>query len=153
MAPEQKPAPPRPTNSGLDFGPHGEPIPIPTPIATPFFDAARRGQLVLQRCPRDGFFFYPRNRCPRCFGTDWSWEQASGLATIVSYTIDRTAMVPGFRAEAPYVVAILQLAEGPRMPGRITGCDPSEVKVGAKVRAKPVQRGNTFIFEFALAPP
>ena len=49
----------------------GRPLPQPTTTTQPFFDAARRHEFRLQRCPRDGFFYYPRSHCPHCLGVDW----------------------------------------------------------------------------------
>jgi hypothetical protein len=146
-SPKSAPPPASDGRAALEFGPNGE------PILSDFGAVLRRRQAREadpQRYPRDGFFFYPRNRCLRCLGDDWAWEQVSGSATVVSYTIDRISMVPGFRSEAPYFVAIVKLDEGPTMPTRITGCAPADVSVGAKVKAKAVPRGNVFIFEFAL---
>lgn len=135
---------------GLDFGPNGEPIPVPTPISRPFFDGATKGKVRLQKCPRKGFFFYPRNRCPCCLGNDWTWEEVAPEATVVSYTIERAGLVPGFREDVPYGVGIFELDCGARMPGRVrAGLDA--LKVGAKARATAVRRGPVHIFEFVLA--
>ncbi len=111
----------------------GRPLPWPTPGTRPFFDAARERRLILPRCPRDGWFFYPRSHCPRCLGRDWSWEQASGLGRVHAFTIDRLGHTPGLSALAPYAIAIVELAEGPRMTARITGCELGGVHVGLEV--------------------
>jgi uncharacterized OB-fold protein len=134
---------------GLDFGPNGEPIPLPTPIARPHFDGAAEGVVRVQLCPRKGPFFYPRNRCPCCQADDWSWVEIAPDATVVTYTIDRIGMVPGLRSEAPYGIGIFELADGIRMAGRVrTRLD--DLKVGAKARAVAVRRGPVHVFEFEL---
>ena len=107
----------------------------PRSPSRPFFDAARRQRLVLQRCPRDGFFFYPRSRCPSCLGADWAWEEVSGNGRVHSFTVDRVGHVPALRALAPYAVAIVELDEGPRLTARLVECDPDAVKVGQRVSA------------------
>jgi uncharacterized OB-fold protein len=105
------------------------------PTTRQFFEAARARRLVLQRCPRDGFFFYPRSRCPRCLGTDWAWQEVSGNGRVHSFTVDRVGHVPALRKLAPYAVAIVELDEGPRMTARLVECDPDAVKVGMRVTA------------------
>jgi len=117
------------------FNEDGRPLPRRTPTSAPYFDAAREGRLRLQRCPRDGFFFYPRSRCPHCLGDDWSWEDVSGRGTVYSFTVDRVGLDPAQRARLPLVVAIVELEEGPRLTTNIVGCRPEDVVVGQAVEA------------------
>jgi len=134
---------------GLRHTEAGRPLPLPNPTTQPFFDAAARGRLALQRCPRDGFFFYPRSRCPRCLGDDWEWESVSGEGKVYSFTIDRVGHTPGLQAEAPYVVAMVDLAEGPRMTARIRTGDPEAIAVGQPVRACFEEVDGTTLVAFA----
>ena len=120
---------------GTQMASDGRPLPWPNPTTQPFFDAAAAGRLELQRCPRDGFFFYPRSRCPECLGDDWSWQEVSGRGTIAAVTIDRLGHDPALAADVPYVVAIVTLDEGPRMPARIVECDADALAVGLAVEA------------------
>jgi len=113
----------------------GRPLPWANPTTRPFFEGAREHRLVLQHCPRDGFFFYPRSRCPHCLGDDWRWEPVSGRGTVHSFTVDRVGHVPALRALAPYAVAIVELDEGPRMTARLVDCDVDSVRVGLPVAA------------------
>ena len=113
----------------------GRPIPRRTPTSAPYLDAAREGRLHLQRCPRDGFFFYPRTRCPECLGDDWSWEDTSGRGRVYSFTVDRVGLDPAQRDRLPLVVAIVELEEGPRLTTNLVGCAPEDVKVGMPVEA------------------
>ena len=121
----------------------GRPLPVPNPTTQPFFDGAREERLILQRCPRDGFFYYPRSRCPECLGDDWAWEQVSGRGTVYAFTVDRIGHDPALASHlrgadgtlAPFVIAVVELEEGPRITAGISGCDPSEVRVGLAVRA------------------
>jgi len=119
----------------------GRPLPLPNPTTQPFFDAASQGQLRIQRCPRDGFFFYPRSRCPGCLGDDWSWENISGFGSVSAFTIDRLGHDPALAAEVPYVIAIVELEEGPRMTARIVNCAVDDVRVGMPLEAcfEPVE--------------
>jgi uncharacterized OB-fold protein len=114
----------------------GRPLPRITPVAEPFFAAARRGDLLLQRCPRDGFFFYPRLRCPGCLGDDWTWTGASPWRTVHAFTIDHRGQDPHLRPFAPLLLAVVDLDDGPRMVGQVLGCRPDEIAVGRRVRVE-----------------
>jgi hypothetical protein len=121
---------------GTQHSAAGRPIPWPNPTTRPFFEAARERKLRLPRCPRDGFFFYPRNRCPRCLGADWEWQDASGRGVIHSFTVDRVGHLPGLEHAVPYAIAIVELAEGPRMTARIVDCDVDALRVGQQLEAR-----------------
>jgi uncharacterized OB-fold protein len=101
----------------------------------PHFDAARERRFAMQRCPRDGFFFYPRSHCPHCLGSDWRWETASGRGSVHAFTIDRAGMLPALATLAPYALAIVDLDEGPRCVARLVECDVEKVRVGMRVEA------------------
>ena len=130
------------------FAENGRPIPRRTPTSAPYFDAAREGKLRLQECPRDGFFFYPRSRCPKCLEDDWSWKDVSGRAEIYSYTIDRIGLDPAQRARVPYVVAIVELEEGPRLTTNIVDCEVDGVFVGMPVHATFEDLGRETLIHF-----
>lgn len=112
----------------------GRPLPLITPLSRPFFDAARDGRLVLQKCPRDGFFFYPRSHCPGCLGVDWRWEEARRSGLVHSFTIERMGQDPGMRVQLPFVIALVDLAEGPRLVGQLVDCAPAEIAIGMQVQ-------------------
>ena len=97
--------------------------PIPTPETRPFWEAALRGELAIQRCvPGSHFYFYPRPVCPQCGSTDVEWVTVSGRATLYSYVINHRP-APGFEADAPYAIAVVELEEGPRMMTNIVGVE------------------------------
>ncbi|MBI1386106.1 MAG: DNA-binding protein [Rhizobiales bacterium] len=96
-------------------------IPVPTPETRHFWDGARRGELVLQRCGTcDHVYFPPRPFCSSCWSRDVRTFTASGKGLLASYVISHRA-VPGF--DPPYSVAIVVLEEGPRMISNIVGCE------------------------------
>ncbi len=92
--------------------------------------------LIGTRCATCGNAFYPpRTICPNCRGSGKvTEEQLSGRGEVVTYTVVRVAP-EGFEKEAPYVVAIVELEEGPRITSQIVDCDPDEIKIGTRVRA------------------
>ena len=130
------------------FNDDGRPIPRRTPLSAPYFDAAREGRLSLPRCPRDGFFFYPRSRCPHCLQDDWTWDDASGRGEIYSYTVDRVGLDPAQRGRVPLVVAIVELEEGPRLTTNIVGIDADEIAVGMPVVATYEDLGPETLIHF-----
>lgn len=90
-------------------------VPKPTPETQPFWDGCTAGELRLQRCrPCDAHYFPPRPFCPRCLSLDVTWEVASGRGRLHTYLINHLPS-PGWEDHGPYVVAIVELAEGPRM--------------------------------------
>ena len=110
-----------------------KPIPRPTPTEQPFYDACAAGKLVLQHCQHCGHvLFYPRTHCDACQSDQLAWEDASGAGTIASYTVVRRAVSADF--EAPYVIALIDLAEGPRMMSQIIDADPDALAVGLSVK-------------------
>jgi uncharacterized OB-fold protein len=126
------------------YAPDGRPLPLITPTSQPFFDAASRQILRMQRCPRDGFFFYPRSHCPHCLGTDWAWEDAPASGRIYSYTVDRIGQDPGQRAQLPLLIAVVDLYAGPRLVGNVIDCALESLHIGLPV---------TVCFEFVGNQP
>ena len=109
-----------------------KPLPKPSTTSRPFWEAARRHELTLQRCGACGkFIYYPRPRCPHCFSDRLSWERCSGKGKVYSYTVVRRASSRAF-ADAPYILAIVELAEGPRMTTNVVVA-PEQVRVDMPV--------------------
>jgi len=100
------------------------PLPEATPETQEFWDGARRGELRIQHCRACGkAYFYPRPFCPHCASRDVEWFTASGRATLYSYVINHRP-ARGFEDMAPYIIAVVQLEEGPRMMTNVIGVDP-----------------------------
>lgn len=101
-----------------------KPVPIVNPWARPFWDGARERRLLIQHC-RDchKHVFYPRVACPHCFSENLEWVQASGRGTVYSFTVVYANAPSAFIPDIPYVVAVIDLAEGVRMLSNIVGCD------------------------------
>ncbi len=100
-----------------------KPIPQPTPETQRYWDGCKQHELWLPYCTDcDQPFFYPRFFCPRCFGWKIEWRQASGRGTVYTYAIQHRAQMPGF--EPPYVTAIVQLDEGPRLMTNLVEVEP-----------------------------
>ena len=99
-----------------------------------FWEALKRHELYVQRCRSCGTTrFYPRAVCPVDLSSDVEWVRCSGRGTVYSFTVTRQNQAPGFREELPYVLAIVELAEGPRVMTNVVGCAPDAVRVGMAV--------------------
>jgi uncharacterized OB-fold protein len=110
-------------------------IPGRTELTSPYWEAVSDGRLVAQQCRSCGQYWHPPlPACPHCHGTDLGWRELSGAGTVYTYTVVRHATHVALAAQVPYVVAIVELAEGPRLVTRITGCPPGEVRAGMPVR-------------------
>lgn len=110
-------------------------LPPETEVSRPFREGCRVGELRLQRCDACGRFqFYPRDICSHCSGDGLSWQAVSGRGRIASFTVVRRGISPAY--PAPYVVALVDLEEGPRMMSSVVGCEPEAVTVGAAVAVK-----------------
>lgn len=117
---------------------YAKPVPVADAVSEPFWSALRGGTLVLQQCEScQRHQFYPRAACSHCGAMELRWEPVSGRGQVYSYTVVHRSGVPGWRGEVPYVVALVELDEGPRMQTNVVGCDPGEVSVGARVRLSP----------------
>src|SRR3989454_480679 len=87
------------------------PVPVPTPETRPFWEAARRHELWLQRCRACGaYVFYPRAACPRCLGAELEWRRVSGRGRLHTFTVGHRG-ARTFPLPAPHVIAIAELAD------------------------------------------
>ena len=112
-----------------------KPMPVPDEASREFFEGAGRGQLMIQRCLACGNRrFLARNRCDVCRSPEFEWEAASGKATIVSHVVMHQRYHPGFFDELPYPLAVVELAEGPRLVTSLEGVEGVELKTGLAVR-------------------
>lgn len=112
--------------------------PLPRPanptLSKPFWESAKKHELIIQRCKACfNSYFYPREACPTCLSPEYEWIKASGKGVVYSFTVIHQPAHPAFQDEVPYVNAIVQLAEGPRMVSNVIGIDPHEVKIGMPV--------------------
>jgi len=113
-----------------------KPLPVADPVTQPFWESVRRQAMELQRCNAcEKFIFYPRGICPHCLSDDLSWRPAQGTGEVHAFTIVHRHPNPAFHGDIPYVVALIELAEGVRMLTNLVGvtADPDVVKVGMPV--------------------
>lgn len=100
-----------------------------------YWEGCGRGELVLQRCRACRVVQHrPRGLCASCLSSDLEHFVASGLGTVYTCTVTHQNGMPGFRDACPYVLAYVDLDEGPRLMSNITGCEPDSVAIGMRVR-------------------
>src|SRR5580700_10513005 len=124
-----------------------KPVPVPTPETQPFWDGSAEGELRIQRCADCATaFFYPRPVCPACGSVNVEWFTASGQATLYSYVINHRP-APGFEDDGPYAIAVVQLAEGPRMMTSLTGVPntPEDLVLDMPLRVTFERRGDVYL--------
>ena len=97
-----------------------------------FWEGAKKGELLIQRCVSCGTLRHPpRPACAACRSLEWDTQRASGRGTVHSYVVHHHPQVPGF--EPPYAVVLVELEEGTRLVSNLVGVDPSEVTIGMPV--------------------
>ena len=111
-----------------------KPIPEITEELRPFFAATREGRLVVQRCTACGRRrFPPRDICSGCLGREAEWVASSGRGRVVSFGVMHQVYHPGFAAEAPYAVVLVELEDGGRMTTNVIDCPLERLRAGLPV--------------------
>jgi uncharacterized OB-fold protein len=104
-------------------------------LSAAFWRATSDGELRLQRCERcHTFRFPPKVLCPACLEESAEWVGVDGSATVVSHTVVHHPATAAFAARVPYVIAVVQLSEGPRVLTNLVNCDPARIYPGMPVR-------------------
>ena len=116
MSEAAKPVPPKPT-------------PRPAPESVPYWEAAKQHRLEIPHCDScDGWWFPPSRTCPHCLSANVGFKRASGRGKVFSFVMYDRVYHPSFVEEVPYVVALVELEEGPRMISNIVGVPPEDVR-------------------------
>ena len=119
------------------------PLPQVTALTKPYWDALDQGHLVFQRCSACAHAWLPaRQECPKCLGPDVGWEKAGGGGKVVSWVVYHSAYHDAFKDRLPYVVAIVELDEGPRLISNFIG--PRELLRGDMPVALAIEREQGF---------
>jgi uncharacterized OB-fold protein len=106
-------------------------IPSPDLETQPFWDGCKEGRFLIRHCNACGEdHFYPRPFCPICWSDDVAWKEASGRATLYTFSIVHQNDLPPFGERVPYVAAIVDLEEGPRVMTNIEGVEHDALRIG-----------------------
>ena len=114
-----------------------KPLPEITPVNQAFWEGAKAGKLLMQKCADCGaWIFCPRPICVDCNSDKLQWVSLSGRGTIFSFTVIREVVgqaLRGFAPDIPYVTAWIDLEEGPRFCSNVIGCPVEDVHIGMPV--------------------
>jgi uncharacterized protein len=118
-----------------------------------FWDATAQGELLLRKCDDcSSVIWYPRAFCPECSSQNTSWITSSGRGTIYSFSITRKG-AGAWAEKGPYVIAYIELEEGPRVLSNIVGCSVDSVSIGMGVSVVFDDTGEGMsIYRFAPVP-
>ncbi len=109
------------------------PLPSPDALTQPFWDACRNGALEVMVCGECEHRFLPAAPCcPRCWSQQVSMTEVSGRGRVFSFVVYRRTYHPAL--PAPYVVALIELEEGPRLISNVIGCEPERVAIDMPVQ-------------------
>ena len=101
----------------------------------PYWAALQDGKLLLKLCSACGkHHSYPRPFCPHCWSDDVSWVEAGGGATLYTHSMVYRNDLPPFGPQVPYLAAVVDLDEGPRMMTRIVDHDGVDISIGMRLR-------------------
>ncbi len=125
------------------------PVPEPDSLTQAYWDACRNERLEVSLCEDCASLFLPPGPCcPKCWSAHLSTQAVSGEGRIFSYVVYRRTYHPGM--PAPYVVALVELDEGPRLISNIVGCEPADVGIGMAVALRFESAGEFLLPCFAL---
>ncbi len=111
-----------------------KPVPAITPEMAGFFEGAKRGQLMVERCEGCGEMrFPPHELCSRCLSDRAKWVPTSGRGEVFSFNVMHQVYHPGFAAEVPYAVVVVRLEEGPKFVSNLIGVQPADIRIGMPV--------------------
>jgi uncharacterized protein len=111
-----------------------KPLPAVTPEMREFFDGAREGRLMVQKCDSCGTMRFPaHDMCSKCNSTASRWVPVSGRGEIFSFNIMHQVYHPGFAGQVPYAVVVVELEEGCKFVSNLLGVKPHDIKCGMPV--------------------
>jgi uncharacterized OB-fold protein len=135
--------------------PVAKPIPAPGELDRPYWDGARQGRLMVQRCTGCRRYSHPPTViCAHCGREDQTWEKVSGRGTIHSFTIARQSTTRGFQSDLPYVVVLVALEEDPDvllLTNLLGNVDLNALDIGDPVTVMFEARGDMVVPQFKLA--
>jgi uncharacterized OB-fold protein len=112
-----------------------KPVPISDDLSAPYWQAAREGRLVVQRCSACGAHqFYPRPFCLSCGGSGLEWVEASGRGRLHTFSVVHRTADRAFAGDVPYAFAVVELDEGPRITVNVVDTPLESLRCDMPVR-------------------
>lgn len=113
---------------------YNKPVPSIDPDSEPYWEGAKDGKLMIQRCNATGqTFLYSRQLVPGVVESEVEWIEASGRGIIYSFTVARRPAGQAFQGDCPYVIVSVELEEGARVMSNLVTDDPDSVAIGQAV--------------------
>ena len=113
---------------------YNKPLPYIHEETRPFWEGAKKHELLLQKCRGCGkFYFYPRSICPHCLSDNTEWIKVSGRGKIYSFTVSHREGSPAFKPDVPYNIAIIELEEDVHMLSNIVECRNEDISIDMPV--------------------
>ena len=113
---------------------YNKPLPEVTILTEPFWNGTKQHELRLQLCDDcPSYRFTPKDVCRDCASVNATWVPVSGTGTVYSYSVVHRGPSPAFTEDGPYIVVMVDLAEGPRILSHMTDCEPEDMKIGMAV--------------------
>jgi uncharacterized OB-fold protein len=108
---------------------YAKPLPKVTRLSRPFWEGAKRHELLLLNCNGCGkVWFPPSSCCPQCLSTDIAWKPSSGRGKVWSWIVMWQRYFPAFEGDIPYNVAYVELDEGPKLMTNLVDVAPEAIR-------------------------
>lgn len=130
---------------------HDKPVPRPTDVSAPFWEGLARGEILIQYSPSaDRYVFYPRSRTPGTLTDDLEWRRVSGHGEVFTFTVGHKPTIAAWAHDLPQTIAVVRLDEGPHLVTELVGVNPSDLRVGLRVRPLFVQRNDVTLLHYTV---
>ena len=111
-----------------------KPLPTPGIDSKPYWDAARRHELMMQKCQDCGRVYFPPSvSCNYCSSLNVEWVKLSGRGRLYTFAVANRGFTPVWAEEVPYPVIMVELEEGPRLISSIVDCKTEDLKLDMPV--------------------
>ena len=116
------------------MGEQSLPIPEPTPVSQPFWDALAQHRIRVQYSPSlQRYVFYPRTLAPGTLADDLEWREIDGAGSVYTYTVARRPTGAPWADALPQILAVVQWDAGPRCSTELVDVDPADIRIGMRV--------------------
>ena len=108
---------------------YNKPLPKINADTKEFWEGCKEHVIRVQKCADCGLVRWPPSFiCPQCHSRKTDWIASTGKGSVYTFVVNHIAYHPAFQEDLPYVVAVVELDEGPHLITNIVGCAPSEVR-------------------------
>jgi hypothetical protein len=113
---------------------YNRPVPVPSLETQPFWDGCLREQLLVQQCKGCHTLWHPPGPvCPSCLFSDYEWTPTGGRGQVYTYSVVHHAFRRAWEPLVPYILAVIELTEGPRILSNLVDVAPAAVQIGMEV--------------------